>query len=113
LDIDHKYPVQEVSTGLPFIIVPLKTLEALKKCRIDREKYFGLIKDSHAKAILVFCPETIKVENDLNVRVFAEYYGVTEDLQREVQTAALPNILLITIILKKVKSIFELSKDMK
>jgi len=24
LDIDHKYPVQEVSTGLPFIIVPLR-----------------------------------------------------------------------------------------
>ena len=79
LDIDHGYPVQEVSTGLPFIIVPLKTLEALKKCRIDREKYFGLIKDSHAKALLVFCPETIKEENDLNVRVFAEYYGITED----------------------------------
>ncbi len=78
-DIDHMYPVQEVSTGLPFIIVPLKTLEALKKSRINSEKYFGLIRDSDAKALLVFCPETIKSENDLNVRVFAQYYGVPED----------------------------------
>ena len=78
-DIDHIYPVREVSTGLPFIIVPIKTLEALKKSRIDREKYFELIRNSHAKALLVFCPETIKAENDINVRVFAQYYGITED----------------------------------
>ncbi|CAG1002231.1 MAG: PhzF family phenazine biosynthesis protein [Candidatus Methanoperedens sp.] len=78
-DIDHIYPVREVSTGLPFIIVPIKTLEALKKSRIDREKYFELIRNSHAKALLVFCPETIQAENDINVRVFAQYYGITED----------------------------------
>lgn len=78
-DIDHRYPIQEVSTGLPFIIVPLKSLEALKKSRVDTEKYFGLIRDSDAKALLVFCPETIKVENDIHVRVFAQYYGVPED----------------------------------
>ena len=78
-DIDPWYPIQEVSTGLPFIIVPLKSLGALKKSRIDSEKYFELIRDSDAKALLVFCPETIKVENDINVRVFAQYYGVTED----------------------------------
>ncbi|NJD53990.1 MAG: PhzF family phenazine biosynthesis protein [Candidatus Methanoperedens sp.] len=78
-DIDHIYPIQEVSTGLPVIIVPLKTLEAVKKSRIDMEKYSGLIRDSDAKALLVFCPETIKVENDINVRVFAQYYGVPED----------------------------------
>ena len=78
-DIDPWYPVQEVSTGLPVIIVPLKTLAALKNCRIDTENYFGLIKDSNAKALLVFCPETIHLENDLNVRVFAQYYGVPED----------------------------------
>ncbi|MDL5502206.1 MAG: PhzF family phenazine biosynthesis protein, partial [Candidatus Methanoperedens sp.] len=33
----------------------------------------------HAKAFLVFCPETIKKNNDLNARVFAQYYGVPED----------------------------------
>ncbi len=37
-DIDHRYPIQEVSTGLPFIIVPLKTLTAVKKCRPDTQK---------------------------------------------------------------------------
>ncbi|MHC4584806.1 MAG: PhzF family phenazine biosynthesis protein, partial [Planctomycetota bacterium] len=32
-----------------------------------------------AKAILVFCPETYSQENDLNVRVFVDYYGIPED----------------------------------
>ena len=78
-EIDSKFTVQEVSTGVPFIIVPLKTLDDLKRARIFRDKYFEFIKDTQAKAILVFCPETYSEENDLNVRVFADYYGVPED----------------------------------
>jgi|Deesub1362B_J571_1020462.scaffolds.fasta_scaffold02483_5 trans-2,3-dihydro-3-hydroxyanthranilate isomerase len=78
-DIDDRFPIQEVSTGLPFIIVPLKTLDALKQAKVARDKYFELIKDTQAKAILIFCPETYKEENDLSVRVFADYYGVPED----------------------------------
>ena len=78
-DIDDKYPVQEVSTGLPFIIVPLKTLEAVKRSSLDKGKYLKLIRDLDAKAILIFCPETYNPQNNLNVRVFADYFGVPED----------------------------------
>ena len=79
VDIDNKFSIQDVSTGVPFIIVPLKSFDALKRARISRDKYFEFIKDKQAKAILIFCPETYKKENDLNVRVFADYYGVPED----------------------------------
>ncbi len=78
-DIDERFPTQEVSTGLPFIIVPLKTLDALKQAKINRDKYFELIKNTEAKAILIFCTETRSQHNDLSVRVFADYYGVPED----------------------------------
>ena len=77
--IDDRFPIQEVSTGLPFIIVPLKTIEALKQARIARDRYFELVKGTEAKAILIFCPETYNQENDLSIRVFADYYGVPED----------------------------------
>ncbi|KKK38091.1 phenazine biosynthesis protein [Mesobacillus campisalis] len=77
--IDDQFPIQEVSTGLPVIIVPLKTLEAIKKVRINKEKYFELIEDIDAKAILVFSPETYNSDNDLNVRDFADYFGIPED----------------------------------
>ena len=77
--IDERFPIQEVSTGLPVIIVPLKSLEAVKNARIDKEKYFALIEHTDAKAIMVFSAETYNSENDLNVRDFADYYGVPED----------------------------------
>ena len=78
-EIDDRFPIQEVSTGLPFIIIPLKTLDALKQAKVIRDKYFELIKDTQAKALLIFCPQTYDKENDLNIRVFADYYGVPED----------------------------------
>ena len=78
-NIDDRFPIQEVSTGLPVIIVPLKSLEAVKKVRINKEKYFELIEHTDAKAIMVFSPEAYHSENDVNVRDFADYYGIPED----------------------------------
>ncbi len=78
-DIDDSFPIEEASTGMPDIIVPLKTLDAVKRCQIDTKKYYDLIKSLDSKAILVFAPETYHKENDLNVRMFANYFGVPED----------------------------------
>jgi len=78
-NIDARFPIQEVSTGLPFFIVPLKNIAALKKAKTNTEKYFGLIEHTEAKGILIFCPETHEVGNDISVRVFVDYYGVPED----------------------------------
>ena len=78
-DINTKFPIQEVSTGLPVVIVPLKTLKAVKKARIKKDKYFKLIKNLEAKTILIFCTETYNKSNDLNVRFFADLYDIPED----------------------------------
>ena len=77
--IEDRFPIQEVSTGLPVIVVPLKSLEAVKKVNINKEKYFELIQHTDAKAIMIFSPEAYNSENDLNVRDFADYYGIPED----------------------------------
>jgi trans-2,3-dihydro-3-hydroxyanthranilate isomerase len=74
-DIDIRFPIQEVSTGLPFIIVPLRSLDALKRARVEREKFFDLVENTNAKSILMFCPETRKKGNHLSVRVFTEVPG--------------------------------------
>jgi trans-2,3-dihydro-3-hydroxyanthranilate isomerase len=78
-DIDDKFPVQVVSTGLPAIIVPLKTLKSIKQIRIDKEKYLNFLSKVEPKVILAFCPETYQPENQLNVRVFVDYFGIPED----------------------------------
>ncbi|MBP0022024.1 MAG: PhzF family phenazine biosynthesis protein [Cyanobacteria bacterium SBLK] len=78
-EIDGNFPIQEVSTGLPFIIVPLKKHQSLKQIQVRKEKYLVLIEKTEAKAILVFCPETNLPENQLSVRVFCEALGIPED----------------------------------
>jgi len=74
-DIDIRFPIQEVSTGLPFIIVPLKNLDALKRARVERDKLLDLIENTSAKSILIFCPEARNKGNHLSVRVFTEVPG--------------------------------------
>jgi trans-2,3-dihydro-3-hydroxyanthranilate isomerase len=78
-DFDGRFKIQEVSTGIPTIIVPLKSLDAVKRAYINKDKYFELIMKTQAKTILIFCPETYDKKNKLNVRFFADYYGVPED----------------------------------
>ena len=78
-DIDERFPVEEVSTGLPFFIVPLKTLAALQGAKVDLGRYYALIKNTLAKGILIFCPQTHEPGRDLSVRVFVDYFGVPED----------------------------------
>ena len=78
-DLDGRYPAQKVSTGLPAIIVPLNDLGALKRCRVDRERYFELVEGPEAKNVFLFCPEPHEEGNDLAARMFADYYRVPED----------------------------------
>jgi trans-2,3-dihydro-3-hydroxyanthranilate isomerase len=77
--IDDRFPIQEVSTGVPVIIVPLRTLDIVRQAQINRDKYFEFIKGVEAKTLLVFCAETYGSGNDLNVRFFADYFGIPED----------------------------------
>ena len=77
-DLDERYPIREVSTGLPCIVAPLKSLEALRKCRVNGDAYYDLISATQAKALLVFSPEPYD-KADLSARFFANYYGLPED----------------------------------
>jgi len=78
-EIDRQFPCQEVSTGIPFIIVPLKNHHALKRAKVNRDKYFQLIETTAAKCIFIFCASTNHPDNHLSARMFADYLGVPED----------------------------------
>jgi len=78
-DMDSRFPIQIVSTGLPAVIVPLQSLEAVNRCMIHHDRYQNFI-DTVIKAnILIFSPETKRKENDLSVRVFLDDPGFSED----------------------------------
>jgi trans-2,3-dihydro-3-hydroxyanthranilate isomerase len=77
--IDGRYPVQEVSTGLPHILVPLQSLDFLQRAGIERGKYFSFIEKTWAKNILIFCLQGRSLSHQVSVRMFADYLGIAED----------------------------------
>ncbi len=77
--IDERFPVQEVSTGFFSLMVPLKSLDSVKRARINRNLYDAFVERGGASGILVFAPETYIKENQINVRFFADALGVPED----------------------------------
>lgn len=78
-DIDPRFPIEEVSTGFPHLVVPLRNLDALKRAKINKEEYFAWATGAWAKNILVFSREGYEADHSLSVRVFADFYGIAED----------------------------------
>lgn len=75
-DIDNRFPIQEVSTGVWFYMIPLKTREALKKIKLDVERFKAYSADKKAKWPLLFCPEPEDKGNHLKARMVTDW---TED----------------------------------
>ena len=78
-DVDDRFPVQQVSTGLPFLIVPIRSLDAVRRARIDRALYDDLAETRDIKSIYFFCPQTLDSSNRIHARMFADAFGVPED----------------------------------
>jgi trans-2,3-dihydro-3-hydroxyanthranilate isomerase len=78
-DIDTATPVEQVSTGFPHLIVPVRTRAALDRCELDRGAYWRLQQRLDVPNVLVFCRESATRRNDVRVRVFCEALGIPED----------------------------------
>ncbi len=78
-DIDTRFPVQEVSTGLPFVLAPLASLDAVQRARVNLDRLRALLGAHDAIAPAIFCAETLDAENDIHVRVLDDIYGAPED----------------------------------
>jgi len=78
-DIETKAPVQQLSAGTSAMIVPLRSLKALRQSRLDLHAYAPLAARGFPPLVYLFCPETHYPQNDLSARFFFEAHGVRED----------------------------------
>jgi trans-2,3-dihydro-3-hydroxyanthranilate isomerase len=78
-DLDPQFPAQQVSTGLPFWIVPLRDIEAVRRCRVDAAGYERFIRTRDCQSIFVFARGAEQPGNHIHARMFSPYYGVAED----------------------------------
>ena len=75
-DVREDFPVQWVSTGLEAVITPLKSVEALERCRVNYDERQRFIDRHYACSLLYFAPSE---DGSLRVRVFMEDPGFLED----------------------------------
>ncbi len=89
-DIDTSLPIERVSTGLLYVIVPVKSLETMRQIRLNvGELEAWLLRHQQHKinsadrlhtSLYVFCRETYQADNQLNARMFCFEQGkVAED----------------------------------
>jgi len=78
-EIDPQFPIQCVSTGLPMMLIPLVDLQAVQRARYNAEKYQALFSTGSQMPLYVFSKQTYTEAADINCRMFAEAFGITED----------------------------------
>lgn len=78
-DIETKAPVQQISAGTSAMIVPLRSLDALRRSKLDLEAFASLTAAGFPPLVYLFCRQTHHAENDLCARFFFEAHGVRED----------------------------------
>jgi len=69
-DIDESVPIQTVSTGLPYAIVPVRTLKALQGLRLDIKRAAEYFAQSGGKFFYFVSRETVSPKARLHARMF-------------------------------------------
>jgi trans-2,3-dihydro-3-hydroxyanthranilate isomerase len=68
-DFDSSAPIQTVSTGVPFTIVPLRSLKTLQKLRLDLDGSVDYLASSGGKFFYFVCRETVDRKARLHARM--------------------------------------------
>ena len=77
--IDPELPIQIISCGVPFVYIPIKSMDEIKaaKVRLDLlEEYLG---NYESQALFLFTRETVNPSSTVHCRMFAPTLGVMED----------------------------------
>lgn len=76
---DTKWPVEVVSTGLPVMIVPVRTLTAVRSIRPDASAIMNICRRFGANGIMAFTTVTVEPTATVHARMFAPSIGILED----------------------------------
>ena len=77
--VDTYLPVEIVSTGLPVVIVPVRTLTAVKSIQVDLTGVNAICDRLGVNGMMVFTPITVEDWADVHTRMFAAPIGIFED----------------------------------
>ncbi|WP_227394916.1 PhzF family phenazine biosynthesis protein [Jeotgalibacillus aurantiacus] len=79
-DLSDHLHVQTVSSGVPFLFIPIRSLEAMKKIQFRTdvwEQHFSI--NDETQHIFAFSTETEHADSHVHSRMFAPAMGIAED----------------------------------
>jgi len=78
-DLLSGLPLEVVSSGVPFLFVPLRNLEAVAAARLRLDLWEKLLGGFAATEVFVFCLGGMTERGSVHSRMFAPALGITED----------------------------------
>lgn len=79
-ELDPRFPIQTISSGLPFLFVPIRSLAAMREINFRTdvwERHFS--GDPDRQHIFTFTTETEENNSTVHCRMFAPAMGISED----------------------------------
>jgi len=68
-DFDPNLPIETVSTGVPFVVTPLRSLERIKNLRLDQSRATEYLSKTDGKFFYFVCRETVNRDARLHARM--------------------------------------------
>lgn len=78
-DLLEAFPVQVVSSGVPFTYVPVASLEAIRRVQFRRDVWSSVLEHTEGPQVFAFTPETAEPGHTVHARMFAPTMGISED----------------------------------
>lgn len=78
-DIRSALPIEVVSCGVPFLLVPLTDLQAVQRIRFQQGLWQQTLADFASPHVLAFTQQTQTPEASVHCRMFAPAFGIVED----------------------------------
>ncbi len=78
-ELDAELPVEIVSAGVPYHIIPVRTLDSMKRSVLDLGTWKRMLGDSAAHHVCLVSREAEGADVDFHVRMYAPGSGVPED----------------------------------
>lgn len=72
-------PMQVVSCGVPFLFVPMRSLQDIRSIQFRREVWKQSVREFESPHVFVFTQETETKEASVHCRMFAPALGISED----------------------------------
>ncbi len=70
---------QAISCGLPFLLVPVRDVDAVSRSRVRTDRWETTLKAYWARDLMVFAPDPLRGPAHFRARVYVPGYGVPED----------------------------------